>query len=321
MRAGLGAHVSVSVLVVAATAFLSARGTTPSISTPPAYDAAATEAWRAQRETALKGPDGWLSVAGLFFLKPGANTLGTDPASDIALPPGSAPEHAGRILFENGRARLELEPEVLADATINKQPINGPVDLRGSSPAEHRPADLARIGRLTLLLHRSGERAAIRLRDPESPIRRDFTGVKWYPVEAKWQVTGTLTKFPEPRQLEVANVLGDVTDETSPGEVTVTLDGKTLKLLPLIEDGRLWFIFSDSLAGTENYRIRFLYADFPTGKSTHVTLDFNRAYNPPCAYNPYTTCPLPPPQNRLRIPVRAGERAYGPHAESKTAAR
>lgn len=319
MRSGVGAHLSVSVLVIAATAFLSARGTAPSTSAPDAYDVAATEEWRVERETSLKGPDGWLSVAGLFFLKPGVNTLGSDPSNDIVLPAGSAPAQAGRIHFENRRAVLELEPEALATATINKQPINGPVELRGSSEAEHRPADLARLGRLTLLLHRSGDRAAIRLRDPESPIRRDFTGVKWYPIDPKWQVTGRLTRFTEPRHLQVANVLGDVTNETSPGEVTVTLNGQTLKLLPLIEDGRLWFIFSDSLAGTGNYRIRFLYAEFPPAHSDRVILDFNRAYNPPCAYNPFTTCPLPPPQNRLRIPLRAGERAYDSHIEPKTA--
>jgi uncharacterized protein (DUF1684 family) len=305
-----------SLLAGAADVRITAQKTaTPSARTQTAYDAQATEQWRAKREATLKGPDGWLSVAGLFFLKPGVNTLGSDPQSDIALPAGAAPEHTGRIRFENGKALLNLEPGV--QATINDKPVSGAgagagsVELRGPSDEEHRSADLLHIGRLTLLLHHSGERAAIRLRDPESAIRREFTGLKWFPVDAAWNVTGTFEKFKEPRKLKIPNVLGDIDEETSSGEVTVTIAGKTLKLLPIDEDGRLWFIFSDGLAGTDTYRIRFLYADAP--QNGRVTLDFNRAYNPPCAYNPFTTCPLPPPQNRLRVPVRAGERAYGPH--------
>jgi uncharacterized protein len=156
------------------------------------------------------------------------------------------------------------------------------------------------------------------VRDPESPIRKEFVGLRWYDIDQAWRIEGKFIPFDQPKPLQIANVLGDHEDVESPGEVEVTIGGRTARLLALsAARGRLWFVFTDTTANAgETYRIRFLYADAPV--NGRVTLDFNRAYNPPCAYNPYTTCPLPPSQNKLQVPVTAGERAYAGHHPEPT---
>jgi uncharacterized protein len=285
------------------------------------YDPVDTQTWRDKREADLKTPDGWLSVSGLHFLEPGISTIGTAPSDNVSLAAGSIPAKAGRVRVEGGRVFLTLAKGV--DAKLNGEPIkgNGEIELRDASAPnapekEKRAADRVTLGRVTLHVHHSGDRLALRVRDPESPIRKDFVGLRWYDIDQKWQIEGKFIPFDQPKPLQIANVLGDNEEVTSPGEVEVTINGQTARLLALsAAKGRLWFVFTDSTADIrETYRIRFLYADAPV--NGRVTLDFNRAYNPPCAYNPYTTCPLPPPQNKLRTPVTAGERAYaGPHPE------
>jgi uncharacterized protein (DUF1684 family) len=267
-------------------------------------------AWRADKEARLKAPDGWLSVAGLSFLKPGANRVGSDPQSEVVLPADAAPAKVGRIIVEGEHAFFEPEAGVdvkRTDAKVKGEPVTARIELTGvvSKPGE-APTRLT-VGRLTLQLHHSGPRLAVRLRDPEAKIRREFTGLKWFAPAPNWRLKGKFIPS-ESKELVTQNVLGDEQHLRSPGEVEVAVGGKTVKLLAAEEEGELWFIFTDATAPKETYRIRFLKADPPVNGV--VTLDFNRAYNPPCAYNPYTTCPLPPPQNRLAVRVPAGERAY-----------
>ncbi len=269
------------------------------------YDLSSVEAWRQEREQELRAPDGWLSVAGLFFLKPGVNTIGSAPDSHIMLPADVAPARAGTVTFDGHRAVLAMRIGV--EARVNGKLLQGPAEL--TPPEEGRPAGRVVLGRLTLHLHRSGERLAMRLRDPDHQLRRDFAGLEWFDIDPQWVISGRFHAFPEPKPVEIANVLGDVQKAVSPGEVTASIDGQDVRLLALSEkDGQLWFVFSDALAGTRTYRTRYLYA--PAPRDGTVTLDFNRAYNPPCAYNPHTTCPLPPPQNRLKVAIAAGEKAY-----------
>jgi uncharacterized protein len=321
------AVLSVSGLALAAAACqkASAKDSEPPAQAAPAakgartYDAVDTQTWRDKREADLKTPDGWLSVSGLHFLDPGISTIGTTKDDKVSLPAGSIPTKAGRIRVEDGRVFLTLAKGV--DATINGEPIkgDGEVELRDASApdaTEKRPVDKLSLGRVTIHVHHSGDRLALRVRDPESAIRRDFVGLRWYDIDPAWQLEGKFIPFDEPKSFQIANVLGDNEDVKSPGEVEVTIGGRSVRLLALsAARGRLWFVFTDSTANIrETYRIRFLYADAPV--DGRVTLDFNRAYNPPCAYNPYTTCPLPPQQNKLQTPITAGERAYaGPHPE------
>lgn len=281
-----------------------AQTSTPS-SAATTCDAAETAAWREYRETDYRRPDGWLSVAGLFFLEPGLNTLGSAPDAVVRLPEDVVPAKAGTVNLRGARVFVTLEPGV--EATLGGKRVDGPVELR---PAEEgRPADRLRIGRVTIQVHPSGDRLAIRLRDPKSPLFAAFEGFAWYPFDARWCVTGRFEAFPEPRRIPVLNTVGDLVDLESPGLVHVTLAGRKVQLLPVKSESgdRLWFIFTDRTAGQDTYKVRFLYAHLPSADGK-VLLDFNRAYNPPCAINPHTTCPLPPKENRLAVRVEAGER-------------
>ena len=270
----------------------------------------AVEKWRRDYETELRAEDGYLSVAGLFFLEPGENTFGAGPGHRIVLPQGSTPKSAGVFELKDGRVFARLAEGV--SATLNGQPVRD-AELRPASADPPRGPDLLRIGRLTLLAHRSGSRLAIRLRDPEHAIRREFTGTRWFPVDARWRIVASLVAYDAPRPVTVLNTVGDEVTLQSPGEVEFTVAGQRLRMQAVSESGgRLWFIFTDATAGRTTYKAaRFLYADAPSGGK--VVLDFNRAHNPACAYNPFTTCPYPPRQNRLAVAIDAGERDYGGH--------
>jgi uncharacterized protein len=271
------------------------------ISASPARTASETEAWRAQREKDLKSDTGWLTVAGLVFLKPGANTVGADPNSDVRLP-AAAPKQAGTLIRDPGG--VWFEPQRGAGLMLNGAPLDARVQLK--------PQDRVGAGTVSFHLHESGDRLGVRIRDVNSELRRSFKGLRWFPVREEWIVDARFVPYDAPRAITVANVLGDFERLTVPGEVVFTVKGAEQRLQAAQAGRRLWFIFSDGRSGRDTYRIRFLYADAP-GPDGHVTLDFNRAYNPPCAYNPFTTCPVPPPQNRLRIGIEAGERSYRGH--------
>ena len=264
-----------------------------------------TGAWRENYEAKLRAPDGWLAVAGLFFLKPGPNTVGADAASDIVLPAGSAPDRVGVLRYDSHR--VLFEPVTSVEASLNDQPVRGVVELRDADDALHQKADRLTLGRLTLLLHSSGHRLAVRLRDPLNPLRTGFRGLEWYPVQPAWRLSGRFIPYATPKRVPLRNVLGDVGDSTSPGEVEVELAGTVTRLLVLDDDEKLWLVFRDATSGHQTYRIRFLYFERPDAQG-RVTLDFNRAENPPCAYNAFTTCPMPAAQNRLRLAIPAGER-------------
>ena len=290
---------------------LSASLLTPSSVTAADWRTEVLE-WRHEREAELKKAEGWLSVAGLFFLKPGPNPVGSSAAATVSLPSG-APSEAGRFLFENGAVRYEPAPGV--GALLNDRPVTGSVTLLPADPKTERPADRLTIGALLLQLHYSGARLGVRLRDPDSTYRRHFSGLQWFSLDAGWRLNGRFIAYDTPRAVQIQNVLGDVDEVTSPGEVEVRIGASTVRLVALqASKGRLWIVFSDASAEKETYRIRYLYTN-PPDANGDVVVDFNRAYNPPCAFNPHTTCPLPPRQNRLTLSVPAGERKYaGPLA-------
>ena len=257
------------------------------------------EAWRLEREHNLKADDGWLTVAGLFFLREGDNTFGSSPLNDIVLPEG--PAEAG--VFELQNQKVTLQAAVRKTLTVDGAQVTSTTLY----PSEER-ANIT-IGDLTLFVHHSGSRLAIRMRTTNSAIRQAFTGLQWYPVKETYRVPARFIPHDKPITVTVQNILGDIETLTSYGSVKLTLNGESLEMLPVDSDGQLWFIFRDLTSGTETYgAARFLYADAPENGWT--TVDFNKAYNPPCAFNPHTTCPLPPIQNRLQLRIEAGERNY-----------
>jgi uncharacterized protein (DUF1684 family) len=177
------------------------------------------------------------------------------------------------------------------------------------SDADSERDELA-IGDLAVWVHVSGERPTIRMRDPNGEPARTFKGFQWFPIDDSYRVVGRFIKDAAPRVVRAPNQLGDEDVMQTEGVVEFALHGQSVRLRPMTtRPGRLWFIFRDGTSGKETYETaRFLYADLRQDGT--AVLDFNQAYNPPCAFNPYTTCPIPLPENRLKIRILAGERAY-----------
>lgn len=246
--------------------------------------------WRRARASALQAEGGWLTVAGLFWLHEGVNSFGKDPSSEIALPDG--PAQAGVFELRGGTVTVTMKGE---SARRELQPDS---------------ADAVRVGRLSLFLIQRGDRLGIRLKDPENPARKQFHGLDYFPVSEAYRVTARWVA--EPRRIPILNVLGQTEPSRCPGYAAFRIGTKDLRLYPILEapDAQeLFYIFRDQTSGRETYAAgRFLYSALP--KEGRVVLDFNKAVNPPCAFTPYATCPLPPPENRLPVRIEAGEKKY-----------
>jgi uncharacterized protein (DUF1684 family) len=258
------------------------------------------EAWRQKREERLKADGGWLSVEGLFWLKPGETSFGSDKANGIVLPSSVSPRAGAVTLAASGETRFRIEPGV--SATLGGRTVSEGV-LRPDSD------DVLVLGPVTIQVIDRGGRKAIRMKDKDSARRRAFKGLRWYPVRQSYRLEARWVPYATPRSIEIASVTGQVDAMPSPGYAEFELGGKTLRLEPVLEEPdapQLFFIFKDRTAPKETYGAgRFLYAERPTDGM--VELDFNKAYSPPCAFTPYATCPLPPKQNRLPVRIEAGE--------------
>jgi uncharacterized protein len=278
----------------------------------PSY-ADSIRTWQADRQERLRSKTGWLTVAGLFWLEPGENTFGTAPDNRIVLPAGSAPARAGSFVLETGAngGTVTLHADPGAQTKIGDTPVTVRI-LAGDDTGE---PDVVSLGRLSLFVIRRGGRVGIRMKDPESPIRKSFRGLEYFPIDPACRVSAEFNPITPPQKIPVPNILGYADSMLVPGRLVFTLKGKRCVLLPLREDpadSSLFIIFRDGTTGTGTYGGgRFLSAAPPRGG--RVILDFNLAYNPPCALNPYTTCPLPPEGNDLKVAVRAGEKAPPGH--------
>jgi hypothetical protein len=268
------------------------------------YDTTALAKFRADRETALKADNGWLTVAGLHFLNQGENRVGSDPSNDVVLDFPSVPKQAG-VITMNGTS-VSIRAAEGQTLTINDKPVRES-ELHGAF--DGKPVDTIRFGSVTFFVHYSGPRLAVRVRDQNSPIRTNFRGLQWFAPDPSHRVVGTFAPLAAPKTVQVPNILGDLEPFTVVGTVTFALNGGNHTMEAWRSGQRLWFVFRDQTSGREtNGSQRFLYMDSPVdGK---VVMDFNYAQNPPCAYNPYTTCPLPPQMNRLSVAVAAGEKKY-----------
>jgi uncharacterized protein (DUF1684 family) len=266
------------------------------------------DGWRAKREEGLRAPDGWLAVVGLTWLREGTNTIGSAPGSDVVLP-APAPARVGTIEFVKGRAVAHVAPGVVVKS--NDQPV---VDLEMHSDKGGKP-DVLTLGPLSLYVIERAGRHGVRVKNVESPQRRAFRGLDWYPVREGYRVRARFTPYDPPKQIPIANVVGTVSPLPSPGYVTFELDGRELRLDPVLEEPdakELFYIFRDTTAGKDTYPAgRFLYSEMP--KDGQVVLDFNKAYSPPCAFTSFATCPLPPRQNRLDVRIEAGEKKPAGH--------
>ena len=267
------------------------------------------QAWQAQRTANLTKPDGWLTLIGLHFLKPGENTVGTAPDNAVVLAKG--PAHLGAFtLAPNGMVRgaFNTGVEVRVDGQLMLA-----ANLRDDT---HGKPTMLTVGTVSLyVIDRDGKKA-LRVKDSEAESRTHFLGLDYFPIDPSWRIEAQWVAFDKPKEVPIRNILGSVSPAMMLGKAVFTRDGRTYELFPIQEDPEepLFFIISDQTSGDTTYAAaRFLYAALPVdGK---VILDFNKAQNPPCAFTPFATCPLPPKENQLPLAVTAGEKKYRGHAE------
>lgn len=253
------------------------------------------QAWRQQRLADLTAADGWLTLVGLHWLEDGEHRIGSGADCELQLAAG--PAYWGTLRVEGNRAIWEA-------ADGERRALR--TDAQGQ-PDDVRDGDVSFI-----LIERDG-RLALRLRDSASPARRDFSGVDTFPYGADWSLEAEWDATPQ--TLQVATMTGGLETRQVPGRAVLILNGERRTLTPLDQDENgLFFVFADQTSGKPGGSYgggRFLRAALP--ESGKLILDFNRAYNPPCVFTPYATCPLAPPENRLPVAVTAGEKTPAGH--------
>ena len=260
-------------------------------------------AWQRHRDKGLRAPDSWLTLVGLFWLKQGDNTIGAASGNDFVLPSHSAPEHVGKLHLAGEKIEFIPAAAVLGTPRILSYDDNKP--------------SVVKAGSVSFFVIKRGDQFAVRAKDSESPVLKHFTGMQYFPINPAFHFQATLV--PDVKKIPISNVLGKTEEQESPGFVEFAYAGKQYRIRPIYEgegaQKTLFFLFSDLTNATSTYQAgRMLNTPLP--KDGKVDLDFNRAYNPPCTFTPYATCPLPPKENRLDLAVEAGEKRYGSgHAE------
>lgn len=259
--------------------------------------------YREARLARLTAPTGWLALVNKSWLAEGTWTIGSDPECDIVLPDGNAPPHVGRVTRTGLEVRFETAPGVVAVAR------GGPIrSLVLRSDAESAP-DRVTVGSLQIEVIRRGDDLAVRVRDPDNPARRAFAGVPTYAVDPAFWIAARFHTDDTPFRIELTDSDGRPQLQTSAGTATFEIAATPcrLRLFHEREGGRLFVPFGDATNRTDTYGAgRFLYAPLPA--DGRVVLDFNKAFNPPCALTPFAACPLPPADNRLSVRIEAGEK-------------
>lgn len=261
------------------------------------------EAWRKKRETDLRAPDSWLSLAGLFELSDSEHRIGSADDNDIILPK-SAPAHVGRITFKDNQASLHINPGV--PVLVDGKAVSEAVLIDNDDGA--RTPTLATTGSITFFVHKYGrQHFGIRIKDSQNSSITDFSGCVWYEVKPDYRVRGRFVAHKEAQPVEVSTTVNTIAEYQSPGVLQFELHGRALQILVTSRSGnKLHLLLRDATSGKTTYgAVRFLSVD--VDDEGNVDLDFNKAYNPPCAFTPYATCPLPPRENILPIAIEAGE--------------
>ena len=266
------------------------------------------ELWRQQRVADLTRPDGWTSLVGLHWIEPGAHYIGSSAGNGIQLAVG--PAHFGMIDLGNG-GRLRFVPESATPVTLDGEPLKGEAILRADD-APTGPSVLGfDEGKGIATVIKRGNRYALRVKHADAATRTGFRGLEYWPASADWRVQGRFVANAPGKTLEIANIIGTTDPVPNPGAIEFERDGKTYRIEALDEGAEtLFLVFADRTSGHGSYPAgRFLDVPKP-GVGGTVLLDFNQAYNPPCAFTPFATCPLPPRENRLDLAIQAGEKTY-----------
>lgn len=263
------------------------------------------EQWHQKRVESLRAEDGWLNLAGLYWLNEGENTFGSDAANALVFPE-KAPKKLGVLTLKDGKVAFKKQQGVDVQF-LNQENTPNFVFQEGK-------AVTLQYGSFRWFIIKRGPKYGVRLRDLENPNVAHFKGVDRFPVSEAWKLKGTFETPQTPRTIAITDVIGLVSQQPLVGHVVFTLNGKTHRLAATDGGGgKLFIVFKDTTAGHETYGAgRFLYLDKPNADNS-VTIDFNKAINPPCAFTEYATCPLPPNENRLPIAITAGEKNYGTH--------
>lgn len=267
-------------------------------------------AWRAARVRRLTEADSWLSLIGKHWLTERESSVGSDPGASIVLPRDRVPPQLGTFVRDGDGVRFEPAAGValtLRDGqNATERALEGPMLLRTDA---HGAPDRLQLGSVSLeVMERAGE-FAVRTRDTESPARRHFPGIDYFPIDPSWRVVAKLERYEPEKVIELAYETGTSEAQRCPYAAVFERDGVTYRVDPVIDGSRprLFYLFWDLTCRDESYGAsRFLYAPLPKGD--HVVLDFNQAFSPPCAFTPYAACPLPPLQNRLAVRIEAGEK-------------
>lgn len=262
--------------------------------------------WDAKRTSRLKADDGWLNLIGRFWLKPGENTFGTSKDNDIVIESSKLPEHIGSFLF------IDTIVTFKANDGINVLYNNNPVKEIIMVDDQKKDMTVLQIGSIKFNLIIRDTLYGIRARDLNSELVKNFNGIERFPIDQSWDIKAKFEAYIPPKEIMVPNVLGQIDKENSPGAVVFDRDGKTYRIDVVDEGGdKLFLIFADQTSGDETYGGgRFMYVNKPDSTGI-INLDFNKAYNPPCVFTKYATCPLPPLQNYLKLRIEAGEKIYG----------
>jgi uncharacterized protein len=264
------------------------------------------EQWHAKRIENLKKENSWLNLVGLFWLKPGENKFGSAKDNDIVFLV-KAPEHIGSFILSDSIVTVKIIEgvRVFSDSTeVNEMILQN--DLSG------KPTTL-QLDSFKWFIIKRGERYGVRLRDLEAPLLKEFKGIERFPVDKDWRIEAAFVPYNPPKKIMVPNILGDSDEEVVTGKLVFKIGGNEFSLDPIDSGDKMFIIFADETNGESTYGAgRFLYTDKAdsTGK---VIVDFNKAYNPPCVFTKFATCPLPPEQNRLAIKITAGEKNFGEH--------
>ena len=273
----------------------------------PVY-ASDIQQWRDAREKGLRNDNGWLTLAGRFQMKPGVNTFGTGKNNDIVLPPeltGVGPAQIGAFQVDSTSKKVTLKLAKNVWMTAEGKAFTGEREM--STATDKR--DWIALGRMNMHIIQRDGRFILRLANNESKVRESFPGRVWYPADEKFKVDAKFVAYPPGKKLAIVNVIDEVSDEPFPGYVEFKLNGINHKMDVVGEDDGLFFVMRDGTSGDTTYRpSRFLFVDKKPQNNEIFTLDFNKAYNPPCAFSDFTTCPLPPEQNIMKTRIEAGEK-------------
>lgn len=263
--------------------------------------------WHNKRIENLKKENGWLNLVGLYWLNEGENTFGSDHSNDLVFPQGKAEKFMGTVVKNDTIITINVEPGI--NITQNNNPVSSIImreDVKGNPT-------ILEYKSLRWFIIQRGDKYGIRLRDFESDLLLEFDGIERFPVNEDWKIEAKFHKYDNPKKIFIPTILGTVEEDISPGKLTFNIGSNEYTLEPTSAGKGLFFVFADLTSGEETYGAgRFLYTEGPDSNNI-VILDFNKAYNPPCAFTKYATCPLPPDENKLRVRIEAGEKKYGDH--------